>query len=440
MTHDRVFKRSFPLTQEFLAQMLGVRRPTVSLAAGMLQKAGLIHYVRGEITIVDRAGLEAASCECYAIIRSEFERLVGTAGYAKELRACAPCSASPGDSEGSVMANRDIIVVGGSAGSGPVLRTLASGLAQDFPGSMLISTHVPSQSMGHLKSLLSSAGPLPVSQAIDGQPIERGHIYVAAPDRHLLVIDGTIRLGEGPRENMARPAIDPLFRSAALSYGPRTVGVVLSGLLNDGAAGLHAIKSVGGTAVVQHPLDAAADQMPLAALEATQVDHVTAAAELATVLTELAGSRAGPALAPSETLSLEVQIAAGGRLGSRSLRQLADPSTLTCPDCHGVLSEVRDGQPLRFRCQIGHAYTADVLEAHVDEVDQAVRVAMRVMEERVTLVERMAQDARDTGRTAVAELYDARAAEYRGYAKTLRDAAILSLRMSTRQKRTDRTF
>ncbi|HEU4960200.1 MAG TPA: chemotaxis protein CheB [Sphingomonas sp.] len=330
------------------------------------------------------------------------------------------------------MPNRDIIAIGGSAGSGPVLRQIAAALPEDFAGSIFIATHVPTQSTGHLAAVLADAGPLPASQAIDGQPIERGRIYVAAPDRHLLLGDGAIRLGQGPRENMARPAIDPLFRSAALAYGSRAVGVVLSGLLNDGAAGLHAITSVGGTAIVQHPLDAAADQMPLAALEATEVDYVAAAADLAGVLTEVATSEAGPGKAPSEGLALEVEIAAGERVGSQNLRRLADPSPLTCPDCHGVLSEMRDGEPLRYRCQIGHAYTAETLVANIDEVDQAVRVAMRVMEERVALVERMAQDARDTGRTAVAELYESRALEYRGYAKTLREAAILSLRMATR--------
>jgi two-component system chemotaxis response regulator CheB len=228
---------------------------------------------------------------------------------------------------------------------------------------------------------------------------------------------------------MARPAIDPLFRSAALSYGSRAVGVVLTGMLNDGASGLHAIKAVGGTAIVQHPLDAEADQMPLAALETADVDHVATAADLAAVIAEVAGERAGPPVAPQEALSLEVEIATGARLGSVNLRRFADPSPLSCPECHGVLSEIRQGQPLRYRCQIGDAYTAEVIAAHIDEVDEAMRIAMRVMEERVTLVERMAADARNTGRIAVAELYDARAEEYRRYAATLRDAAVLSLRM-----------
>lgn len=327
------------------------------------------------------------------------------------------------------MAKRDIVAIGGSAGSGPVLKRILGDLPGDFPGSIFVCTHVPSHSPGYLAEALSSSSALPVTQAMDGQPIEPNRVYVAAPDRHLLLIDGTIRLGEGPRENMVRPAIDPLFRSAALSYGPRAVGVVLTGMLNDGAAGLHAVKSVGGTAIVQHPIDAEVDQMPLAALETANVDHVAGAADLAAIIARVAGSDAGQAVEPSESLSLEVEIAAGGRLGSYRLRQIADPSPLSCPDCQGVLSEMREDRPLRYRCQIGHSYTAEILASRIDEVDQAVRVAMRVMEERVTLVERMARDARETGRTAVAELYEARAEEYRRYATTLRDSAILTLRM-----------
>jgi two-component system chemotaxis response regulator CheB len=327
------------------------------------------------------------------------------------------------------LAKRDIIAIGGSAGSGAVLKRIVSELPEGFRASLFITTHIPTHSTGYLADVLATSSKLPVSQAIDNQPIERGNIYVAAPDRHLLLIDGTIRLGEGPRENMARPAIDPLFRSAALSYGPRAVGVVLTGMLNDGASGLHAIKAVGGTAIVQHPLDAEADQMPLAALEATHVDHVATAADLAAILTDVAGEQAGPPITPQDALAMEVEIAAGARLGSDKLRRFADPSAMSCPDCHGVLSEVRDGQPLRYRCQTGHAYSAEVLAAHIDEVDEAMRIAMRVMEERVTLVERMAEDARRTGRLAVAELYDARAEEYGRYAATLRDAAVLSLRM-----------
>jgi two-component system, chemotaxis family, protein-glutamate methylesterase/glutaminase len=327
------------------------------------------------------------------------------------------------------MASHDIIVIGGSAGSGAVLKQLVADLPADLDASIFISTHIPAESPGFLPELLAAKAKLPVAQAVDGQPIEPGKIYMAAPDRHLLLMGDTIKLGTGPRENMVRPSIDSMFRSAALSYGARTVGVVLTGMLNDGAAGLHSIKSCGGIAVVQHPIDAEADQMPLAALETVEVDHVAPAKDIGMLLAKLAGSSAGSGQhSPSDALRLEVEIAAGARLGSEALLQIADPSAITCPTCHGVLSEVREARPLRYRCQIGHAFTAEAMAGHIEEVDEAIRVAMRVMEERVTLVERMARDARETGRSAVAELYEARAIEYRKYAAMLRAAAVTSLR------------
>lgn len=330
------------------------------------------------------------------------------------------------------MANKDIIVIGGSAGSHSALRQIMSELAADIPASIFVATHVPTHGSGYLTDTLASAGPLPVVRAVDGQPIERGRVYTAVPDRHMLLLEGVIRLGDGPRENMTRPAIDPLFRSAALSYGPRTIGVVLSGLLNDGASGLSAIKACGGTAVVQHPLDASADEMPLAALEAVDPDRVAPASELGRILSHMATTPAGDAPRPPSSLALEVDIAAGARLGSHNLAEIADPSPLSCPNCQGVLSEVRAERPLRFRCQTGHAFTADVLAAQTREVEHAMRIALRIMEERVTLVTRMAQDARATGRSAVAELYDARAVEYGGYAKILREAATRALRETHR--------
>jgi two-component system chemotaxis response regulator CheB len=325
------------------------------------------------------------------------------------------------------MAKKDLIVIGGSAGSHKPLRQIMSDLPADLPASVFVATHVPTTSPGYLADVLASAGPLPVSRAVDGQPVERGHVYTAVPHRHLLLVDGIMRLGDGPRENMTRPAIDPLFRSAALAYGPRAVGVILSGLLNDGASGLAAIKECGGTAVVQHPLDAESDEMPLAALEAVTPDEVANSNQIGRLLSEIVTMEAAEPVPCPPNLMLEVEIAAGARLGSDALREIADPSALSCPDCQGVLSEVRGQSPLRFRCQIGHAYTAEVLAGRSKEVGQAMRFALRIMEERVTLVTRMAQDARTRGRSVVAELYESRAVEYGRYARILREAAVASL-------------
>lgn len=326
------------------------------------------------------------------------------------------------------MSNRDMIVIGGSSGATAPLKSILQRLPADLPAAVFVVLHIPARSLGLLSTVASAAGPLPAVQAEDGMPIEHGRLYIAAPDHHLLVTQGKIRLGRGPRENMVRPAIDALFNSAALAYGPRVIGVVLSGLLNDGAAGLNTIKRCGGTAIVQDPDDAIADEMPRRALQATVADLSVPSARLGDVLSEFARQAAGPALPISPEIRLEVDIAMGERVDSEVLSKAADPAPFTCPACGGVLSKMRTGNPLRFRCQVGHAFTADILAKQQESrVDEALRVALRIIEERAELVARMADEGRTTGRRAIAEMYDERAREYRAYAEIVRKAALQAM-------------
>ncbi|MDP4026760.1 chemotaxis protein CheB [Methylobacterium sp. NEAU 140] len=325
------------------------------------------------------------------------------------------------------MHNRDLIVIGGSAGAIAPLRAILADLPADLPAVVLVVLHIPARGPALVRSL-ANAGPLAVHQAEDGLRLERGHVYVAVPDHHLIVFDGHITLGRGPRENMTRPAIDPLFRSAALHHGPRVVGVVLSGLLSDGAAGLDAIERCGGVALVQDPAEAEFPEMPTRARQATTAGLSLPAAAIAGTLSDLVRQPAGPRLTVPEELAFEVEVAAGGQAGTALLTRFADPVALSCPDCGGVLSKVRGGRPLRFRCQVGHAYGADAL-AHEqeDRVDEAMRVALRIIEERAELVSRMATDERRCGRAALAELHEARAREYRERANTIREAVLGAL-------------
>jgi two-component system chemotaxis response regulator CheB len=326
------------------------------------------------------------------------------------------------------MSNRDIIVIGGSSGATAPLKAILGRLPIDLPAAVFVVLHIPARGIGILSTVARAASPLPVVQAESGMVIKNGQVYLAAPDHHLLLFESHIMLGRGPRENMARPAIDALFRSAALQYGPRVIGVVLSGLLSDGAAGLTAIKQCGGLALVQDPLDALADEMPLRALEATTVDLCIPSAKIGDVLADLVREEAGSRLPVPAEVRLEVEIAAGERIGSDSLAKIADPAPLTCPSCGGVLSELKMERPLRFRCQVGHAYTADALAKEQEgKVDEALRVALRIIEERAELVHRMAEDGRHAGRAAVAQMYDARAVEYREYADMIRRVMLHSL-------------
>lgn len=326
------------------------------------------------------------------------------------------------------MPNRDIIVIGGSSGATAPLKAILGRFRPDIPAAIFIVLHIPAWGFSMLSTVAAAAGGVPVRQAEHGLKIETGQIYLAVPDHHLLLHDGYMMLGRGPRENMVRPAVDALFRSAALHYGPRVIGVVLSGLLSDGAAGLNAVKRCGGLALVQDPTDALADEMPRRALEATTVDLCVPGAEMGDVLSDLVHEQAGNALPIPPDIRLEVAIAAGERLDSELVARIADPVPLTCPSCGGVLSVSKADGPLRFRCQVGHAYTADALATEQEsQVDEALRIALRIIEERAELVSRMAQDCRLRGRTAIAQSYEGRASEYRKYANTIRQVMLASV-------------
>src|SRR5262249_51436057 len=190
----------------------------------------------------------------------------------------------------------DIIVIGGSAGAPAPLKDILSRLPVDLPAAVFIVLHIPAQGIGILSTVVSASGKLPVRQAESGMVIENGHVYLAAPDHHLLIHENHIMLGRGPRENMVRPAMDPLFRSAALHYGPRAIGVGLSGVLAAGAAGLNAIKQCGGFTLVQDPNDAISDEMPLRALETTTVGLCVPGVRIGDVLSDLVREAPGVAL------------------------------------------------------------------------------------------------------------------------------------------------
>ena len=322
-----------------------------------------------------------------------------------------------------------VIAIGGSTGAIPALATILGRLPADLPAAVLVAIHVGANGLHQVANILSKTCSLPVMTAEEGEEVQAGHVYVAPSDCHLLLIDNCSRLGRGPRENLTRPAIDPLFRSVALSHGPRAIGVILSGLLNDGASGLAAIRRCGGVAVVQNPADAAAAEMPLGALNASDVDYRASAVDLAQLLQALLEmpvvADKGPA---PEDIVLEVEIALGRPCDSSIIEKIATPCPLTCPACGGVMSEIRQ-PPLRFRCQVGHAYTAEAFASEKDSaVDEAVRVALRIVEERATLTEKMSQDARKAGRIHAEVTFKAKAQELRDQAETLRSFAIGSMR------------
>jgi two-component system chemotaxis response regulator CheB len=323
------------------------------------------------------------------------------------------------------MNTRDMIAIGGSTGALDALKCIFANLPANLPAAVFVVMHIASDGGKMLADILDAAGPIAVKTAAEGDIIENGRAYVAPAGQHLLVNKGTIRLGQGPRENMVRPAVDPLFRSAALSYGPRVIAVVLSGMLNDGAAGLAAVQRCGGLAIVQDPADAQADDMPLNALDACAVDYRATASKLAQTLVQLTNEPAPPPLPVPGDIALEVQIAAGRPSTPDIIAQIAFPVPLSCPSCSGVLSQITEPSRLRFRCQIGHAYTADALDKEQEAaIAEAVGVALRVLEERHTLLIKMAADAKRREHNHSAKQFEERAADHRRQADTIRKAAI----------------
>lgn len=318
--------------------------------------------------------------------------------------------------------HHDIIAIGGSLGAVEAMKKLCAALPADLAAAVLVTIHVGSRGKDLLGSIFNQASPLPAATARDGEAIRPGRIYVAPADHHLLAMDGTIRLGRGPRENMARPAIDPLFRSVAVEYGPRVIGVVLTGMLDDGASGLADVKRCGGLTVVQSPTDAEARDMPLGALNASDVDHVAPLGRLSSLLAQLSREPAGMNSPAPADMRLEVDIALGRQVGTADIEKVADPSALSCPTCGGVLSQMRRS-PLRFRCQVGHGFSARSLASTAeDAVDDALRVSLRILQERLTLAEKMAEEARRSGRHAAAAATEERAEEYKRYAEVINRA------------------
>jgi two-component system chemotaxis response regulator CheB len=293
------------------------------------------------------------------------------------------------------MQRKDIIVIGASSGGIDALKELFAALPRDLKASVFVALHVAPYSLGILPEILERAGSMPASNAKDMEQIEPGHIYVAPPDFHLLVEpSGYVRVTRGPRENRFRPAVDPLFRSAAHAFGPRVVGVILTGWLDDGTAGLWAVKERGGTAVVQHPDDAFAPSMPLNAIKSVEIDHIVPLKEMAPLLVRLTEAPAGEeGVRPvSEEMKTEVKIAREENALESGILKWGEPSIYACPECHGVLLQLKEGKNLRFRCHTGHAYSVDSLLAEFTEkTEESLWSAIRAMEEAVILMRNLAK-------------------------------------------------
>jgi two-component system chemotaxis response regulator CheB len=319
------------------------------------------------------------------------------------------------------MPHRDTIVIGASAGGLQALVELLAPVPYDLPAAIFIVVHTAPERNGLLPAILERNGAWRAGYAEDGMAIEYGRVYVAPPDHHLLLKRGAVRVTHGPRENRFRPAVDPLFRTAARAFGPRVIGVVLSGGLDDGTHGLELIKRHGGIAIAQDPERALMPGMPLSAIQNVEVDYILEPAAIGAKLPYLVQEQVADDAA---SVSEGVDVAEGITDNLRTGHVPGPPSPFTCPECGGALWELEDGRLLRFRCHVGHVFTADALSVEqCESLEYTLWSALRALEEQAALWRRMAQHAEQVDRAPTAQEFEAKAEDAEKRAQSLRRQA-----------------
>jgi two-component system chemotaxis response regulator CheB len=321
------------------------------------------------------------------------------------------------------LSEQRIVVIGASAGGVEALVKIARDLPRDFPAPVCVVLHIPADSPSLLSHILSRQGGMPAKEAEDGELCLPGVIYVAPPDRHLLVDrEGTLSVVRGPRENRARPAVDPLFRSAAVAFSNRAIAVVLTGSLDDGTAGLIAIKERGGVAIVQDPADALYPSMPGSAVAHVDVDRVVPMSAMGSaILSAINDAPPKPRQFGSQRMEMEVQVAEMDPHAHADDDRPGHPSAYSCPDCGGVLWEIEDGDYLRYRCRVGHAYSPETMLTAQDEtLEEALWAAVKTLEESARLSKRLAESERVRGNDWIVKRFEDREADARTRAELIR--------------------
>lgn len=315
----------------------------------------------------------------------------------------------------------DIVVIGCSAGGVETLPKLFSKIPKNIGAAFFVAMHVGAASRSFLPKIIGRSTHLTVQQAETGQPITPGHIYVAPPDFHLLVNGGKVILNHGPKENRHRPAIDPLFRSAAEHHGARVIGVILTGALDDGTAGLQAVKQCGGIAVVQHPEDALVPGMPTSALQFVDVDYCVRLAPLPALLRRIIKSPAGK---PQAAGCHQQQKLASLR-DTMTIKQMEEnygaPSALVCPECNGPIWETSEGKVTQFRCLVGHAFSPESFAAEeAVAVERALWVAVKTLQERASLLRNLSDRAYSLDQTITGSNFRQQSRENEEHAEVIR--------------------
>jgi two-component system chemotaxis response regulator CheB len=319
----------------------------------------------------------------------------------------------------------DIIVVGASAGGVEAIEILTKNLPKNVPAALFLVLHQAPTVRSLLPQLITNRTGFPAIHPNNGDNLEPGRLYVAPPDYHMILKDGKILLDHGPKENRHRPAVDPLFRSAAIEYGPRVIGVILTGALDDGTGGLMAVKLCGGIAVVQHPEDAFCAGMPENALRVVEVDHCLPLTKIPNLLLDLMKK---PAKKKEEANCNGVEfenIVAGHPLTPKEMQQrFGHPSGFICPECSGPLWEVRARKHTQYRCLVGHQFSPEsFLAEETEALERALWTAIKTLEERVTFLNNLAERSQELGETSTFETFRNKAFENKEHAEIIRRIA-----------------
>nr|WP_294781239.1 chemotaxis protein CheB [uncultured Flavobacterium sp.] len=314
-----------------------------------------------------------------------------------------------------------IVVIGGSAGGFQAIKKIIKDLPKDFRPPIFIVWHTGAETEGVMPGVLNKINSIFAAYALDGEEIKPNRIYIAPPDHHMLLIKNTIKLSKGPKENHFRPAVDPLFRSASYHFGSRTIGIILSGALDDGTSGLWKIKASGGIAIVQDPNDAEVKSMPETALRNVTTDYCAPASEIGNLLTQIIEKEPDEIVYQDEQTALEIQSAAGIFSAERQSFNVGELSPFTCPECHGVLSKIIEGNVQRFRCHTGHAFSAAVLlESLQTRIENDLYTAMAGMDECSMLLNHLGDHLAEMNNSSAAAFYFIKAKETDTHAQALR--------------------
>jgi len=327
------------------------------------------------------------------------------------------------------MTKPDIIVVGASAGGVHALMEFVTCLPESFNGSIFIVLHIPAYSPSSLPLILSRCNSFKAIHPKDGEKIQERTIYIAPPDHHLLIEDKKVLVKKGPKENRFRPSIDALFRSAAYSFGPRVIGIVLSGVLDDGTSGMWTVKRLGGFTIVQDALEAIHPQMPLNVQEFVDVDYSIPVDEMCKVIEEIQHlpviDKPSAEKIDMEMLEMEITIAKHDNAFALGIINKGELTSFTCPECQGALVQLIEGKITRYRCHTGHAFTASSLLAGITQtIEEALWTSMRAVEECTLLLGKLKDNLIKAGNTKAAAIFAAAEKEQRERARVIHDSVL----------------